>query len=76
MTEGFVRKRCPKCGGNVYLDRDYYGWYEKCFQCAYTRDLKNAIETQERVSEGNRKIASNNSSKTESAVEHESLYPS
>ena len=40
------------------MDRDYYGWYEKCLQCAHTRDLKNVIEMEERVSEGNRKIAS------------------
>ena len=31
--------RCPKCGGNLYLDRDYNGWYEQCLQCAYIRDL-------------------------------------
>ena len=49
MKEGFTRKRCPKCGGNVYLDRDYYGWYEKCLQCAYTCDLESLVETGERV---------------------------
>jgi ssDNA-binding Zn-finger/Zn-ribbon topoisomerase 1 len=31
--------RCPKCGGNLYLDRDYNGWYEQCLQCAYIKDL-------------------------------------
>lgn len=31
--------RCPKCGGNLYLDRDYNGWYEQCLQCAYINDL-------------------------------------
>jgi hypothetical protein len=31
--------RCPKCGGNLYLDRDYIGWYEQCLQCAYMKDL-------------------------------------
>ncbi len=31
--------RCPKCGGNLYLDRDYNGWYEQCLQCAYMKDL-------------------------------------
>jgi DNA-directed RNA polymerase subunit M/transcription elongation factor TFIIS len=30
---------CPKCGGNLYLDRDYIGWYEQCLQCAYMKDL-------------------------------------
>jgi Zn ribbon nucleic-acid-binding protein len=31
--------RCPKCGGNLYLDSDYIGWYEQCLQCAYMKDL-------------------------------------
>jgi hypothetical protein len=37
---GFLQKtKCPKCGGNVYLDTDYYGWYEECLQCGYTKNL-------------------------------------
>jgi DNA-directed RNA polymerase subunit RPC12/RpoP len=32
--------RCSKCGGNLYLEKDYHGWYEQCLQCAYMRDLK------------------------------------
>lgn len=40
IREGFTQERCPKCGGNVYLDRDFYGCYEKCLQCSYTRDHK------------------------------------
>ncbi len=31
--------RCPKCGGNLYLDRDHIGWYEQCLQCSYMKDL-------------------------------------
>lgn len=38
---GFVNKaRCPKCGGNVYLDNDYFGWYEECLQCGFTRNMQ------------------------------------
>jgi DNA-directed RNA polymerase subunit M/transcription elongation factor TFIIS len=33
-------RRCPKCGGNLYMDRDYHGWYEQCLQCSYMKDLK------------------------------------
>lgn len=32
--------RCSKCGGNLYIDRDPYGWYEQCLQCGFTCDLK------------------------------------
>jgi len=30
---------CPKCGGSLYLDKDYNGWYEQCWQCSYMKDL-------------------------------------
>ncbi len=37
---GFVQNtRCPKCGGNVYLDNDVEGWYEQCLQCGRVTDL-------------------------------------
>jgi ribosomal protein L37AE/L43A len=29
-------KACPKCGGDVYLDRDLYGAFMACFQCGHT----------------------------------------
>ena len=43
MKQGFTNKRCPKCGGNIYLDMDYLiegsllSWYEqeRCLQCSY-----------------------------------------
>ena len=38
---GFVnRAKCPKCGGNVYLDSDHFGWYEECLMCGYARPEK------------------------------------
>jgi hypothetical protein len=38
---GFIqRAKCPKCGGNIYLDTDFYGWYEECLQCGYTKNLE------------------------------------
>lgn len=42
-----TEKHCPKCGGNIYLDRDSYGWYEECLQCSYTRDLETIVEVPE-----------------------------
>ncbi|RLC61512.1 MAG: hypothetical protein DRI01_08395 [Chloroflexi bacterium] len=53
MREGFVQKRCPKCGGNIYLDRDYHGWYEKCLQCGYTCDLGSIVDVREKVGKNN-----------------------
>lgn len=33
-------KSCPKCKGDVVVDRDQYGWYEQCIQCGFMADLK------------------------------------
>ncbi len=33
-------KSCPKCHGDVRVDRDQYGWYEQCIQCGFVRDLE------------------------------------
>ncbi|OGO23478.1 MAG: hypothetical protein A2144_00165 [Chloroflexi bacterium RBG_16_50_9] len=39
-----VNSRCPKCGGNLYLDKDWHSWYEECLQCAFMRDLETVYE--------------------------------
>jgi len=36
-------KNCPKCGGDVRIDRDEYGWFEQCLQCGHTRDLETIV---------------------------------
>jgi predicted RNA-binding Zn-ribbon protein involved in translation (DUF1610 family) len=53
LREGFTRMRCPRCGGNIYLERDSGDWYEHCLQCGYTSDLQVIVEVREKVSEGN-----------------------
>ena len=31
---------CTRCNkGEVFIDRDQYGWYQCCLQCGYSRDL-------------------------------------
>lgn len=32
-------KSCPKCSGDLYLNRDCYGSYLNCFQRGYIKDL-------------------------------------
>ena len=41
-------KSCPKCHGDVVVDRDQWGWYEQCIQCGYLHDLQNMIEVRQR----------------------------
>jgi hypothetical protein len=35
---------CPRCKGDMLLERDQYGWYEQCLQCCYLHDLQTAVE--------------------------------
>ena len=35
----FWLKRCPRCSGDLYGDRDQYGAYVSCLQCGLTRDV-------------------------------------
>ena len=44
QKSGFVGRKCPKCGGSLYLDSDYFGWYEQCLQCGLVSDLKKVVE--------------------------------
>lgn len=32
-------KACPRCSGDIKLDRDNYGVYAKCLQCGFNRDF-------------------------------------
>ncbi len=39
-------KSCPRCGGDLLIEKDLlYGWHEKCFQCSFSRDLKELVKT-------------------------------
>jgi DNA-directed RNA polymerase subunit M/transcription elongation factor TFIIS len=49
MGKSNKSRRCPKCGGNLYIDRDHNGWYEQCLQCAYMRDLRVVYETRKKA---------------------------
>ncbi|UCH43309.1 MAG: hypothetical protein JSW16_01855 [Dehalococcoidales bacterium] len=33
-------KNCPRCGGDMFVSSDLYGWYQQCLQCSYRQDLK------------------------------------
>ena len=33
-------KSCARCNGDSYIEKDHYGWYERCLQCGNGRDIK------------------------------------
>jgi len=48
-------KDCPRCEGDVLLDKDQYGWYEQCLQCGYLRDLEIIVEVEQQPTQEERK---------------------
>ncbi len=39
-------KACPKCGGDVYLDRDRDGNFAQCIQCSRSVDVTSSGDTE------------------------------
>ena len=33
-------KACPRCKGDMFVERDRFGWHWQCLQCGHLRDLK------------------------------------
>ena len=42
-------KSCPRCGGDLYLDSDQYGWYEHCLLCGYMGKLRSMVEVKKQL---------------------------
>ena len=38
-------KGCPKCRGDLIIDRDAFGRYFKCLQCGLLKDMTEGYET-------------------------------
>ena len=49
-------KSCPRCGGDLYIERDYHGWYEECLQCGYIGELKDIAEFKKELVEKKREL--------------------
>ena len=47
-------KGCPRCNGDIFIDRDIYGWYEQCLQCGYMSDLVSLVDMKEQLAEEER----------------------
>jgi len=36
-------KSCPRCSGDLFIQRETDGWYEECLLCGYQRDVSNIV---------------------------------
>jgi len=41
-------RRCPRCGGRLFIDWDEYGFFWLCINCGYRGEVK-GIKTVEMV---------------------------
>lgn len=53
MTKWKV-KSCPRCGGDMFVERDFDFWYEQCLQCSYRVELRNLDRLKEPITTGGR----------------------
>ena len=49
-------KCCPRCGGDLFIDRDFDGWHEQCLQCAYHNELRDIAELQGKTDKMEREL--------------------
>ena len=42
-------KACPRCRGDLYIDRDFYGQYKQCIQCGHMEDIAPAPRARRQV---------------------------
>jgi len=57
-------RSCPRCSGDIFIEKNLYGWYETCLQCGYCcelRDLDNFGQSpapkEQETFRGNRTLA-------------------
>jgi len=36
-------KSCPRCNGDLFIQRETDGWYEECLLCGYQHDVSNSV---------------------------------
>jgi len=37
-------KSCPRCGGDVFIDKEQETWYAQCLQCSYLCNLSSTVK--------------------------------
>lgn len=40
-------KSCPRCGGDIAIEREFDGWYENCLQCGYLHEIPRTFEVRQ-----------------------------
>ena len=47
--------KCPRCHGNMFLEKDEFGWYEQCLQCSHSQELPSTYEFNRKLAQREKK---------------------
>ncbi len=50
-------KSCPRCKGDIFINKDLDGWYLQCLQCSYRRELKSLAEFEAELAQKEKELA-------------------
>jgi len=56
-------KSCPRCRGDIFIDKELDGWHEQCLQCGYVRNIPNTVNVHQHSGDKGRKELSKLSSR-------------
>jgi len=48
---------CPRCQGDIFIDRDLDGWHEQCLQCSYNHELRDIVEFEKDTTHKEKELA-------------------
>ena len=51
-----IQNICPRCGGNLFLERDEYDQHLYCLQCGFRTELEEINGANHKADEGRREI--------------------
>lgn len=46
----FILRSCPRCLGDLYQERDSFGYFVRCLQCGHEIQLSRGLDVRERLS--------------------------
>jgi len=44
-------KSCPRCAGDMFIEKDMDGWLEQCMLCSYRNELEPIVGSIQKLSE-------------------------
>lgn len=52
MMTTWKLRSCPRCKGDMFIEREGGTWYQQCLQCSYRCEMRRLDKVQEKVTDG------------------------